>query len=155
MHSLIKFSLSALKLLSSNFCWKHQSRQAVTCSKNTKVANWQLGSAELLNLLNHLWMKPHMVPTKTRPAFIWRWNLSLFDFYCISMFFPTYENGSHFVKELFLTCNCSLQYGASDGHGCGWSVAECTHCWQWQWFSLRISLLTLSWVICKQVMQKH
>ena len=31
-------------------------------------------------------------------------------FTAFSVFCPTSENGSHFVSELFLTCNCSLQY---------------------------------------------
>ena len=35
----------------------HYSHQAATWSKNANITDWRLGSAELLNLLNLLWMK--------------------------------------------------------------------------------------------------
>ena len=118
---------------------------SATCSENTIVTSWCLGSTELLNLLDLLWMKPHMVPKLV----MWQkqdWllfgpeiSLSLFGFYI----FLTCKNGLYLISELFLTCNCSLQYGASNEHGYGWLVTECTCCWQWQWFNLRFSLLTL------------
>ena len=55
------FILSLLKSLSSNLEWERQIHQAATCSHNAKVTNRRLGSAELLNTLNLLWMKPHIV----------------------------------------------------------------------------------------------
>ena len=55
-------TLLLLKSPSSNLLRKRQHCRAATCNRNTNVTNQQLWSAELLNFLNHLWIKPHMAP---------------------------------------------------------------------------------------------
>ena len=80
-------TFSLLKLPSGDL-WECQSCRAVTCSEdpNDSVADWWLGSVELLNLLklNIWWMNktthgPRVCHvTKTRPAFVWCWNLFVF-----------------------------------------------------------------------------
>ena len=92
-------TLSSLKSPSSDLQWERQCHQAVTCSENANVADQWLGSAELLNLLSLLWMKPHMVANlvkwqkQDQLSFGFEISLSLFNFYCIFNIFPTCRYG--------------------------------------------------------------
>ena len=75
--------------------------------------------------------------TKTRPAFIWNWNLFVFVQFklCFQYFSDLQKWISYFISELFLTkvkYSCSLQYGTNNEHDYGWLVTKYTHCWQWQ-----------------------
>ena len=148
IHTLIQFMVifHYTKHPSSDLRWEHQGRWAATCSKNTNVT--RLRSAELLNILNLLWMKLHVVPKLV----MWQkqdlcWNLFVFLWFLLH-----FQHFSHLQKwlalELFLTYHCLLQL------------------WLWTMSHQMYLLLTVTvvqFVIfianfiinCKQIMQKH
>ena len=76
---------------SSNLWWESYRHWAVTCNKNTTGINRWPGSVELLNFLNLLWMKLHVVwkfVTCSNPCS----NLSsLFNFHWVFNIFSTWK----------------------------------------------------------------
>ena len=98
---------------------QHVGRMPVLQSSNLQQEHQCHQSAELQNLLNLLWMKPHMAPKlvtwqkQGQLSFGTEISLSLFNSYCIFNIFLTCENGLHFINIHTYNCYYSTKQAVS------------------------------------------